>query len=351
MLSQDQAEILTGAELDALDDDQVQAFLDREVVFARMAPEHKLRLVTAFQARGEVVAVTGDGVNDAPALRKADIGVVMGLTGTDVAKEAADVILVNDNFATIVDAIEEGRAIFDNLRKFATYIFSSNVPEILPFMLTAIFQIPLALTVRQILAIDLGTDMLPGLALGSERPEPDIMQRKPRRRDQPLLDRKLLQRAFFWLGPIEAALAFSGFILVYALAGDFALLRSFTPQAAAQGLIAAYPIQLLAITVYHAGVVMAQVGNAFACRSDINHGRRLGWTSNRFLILGIVVEISLILILIYFKPLGNAFQHVALPPVFWLWLGLYPFVLYNLERFRKRLVRRHWEKQKSSEVL
>ena len=118
MLSEGNAHILTGAELEKLDDEQLQSLLDGNVVFARMAPEHKLRLVTAFQNRGEVVAVTGDGVNDAPALRKADVGVVMGLTGTDVAKEAADVILINDNFATIVDAIEEGRAVYDNLRKF-----------------------------------------------------------------------------------------------------------------------------------------------------------------------------------------------------------------------------------------
>jgi P-type Ca2+ transporter type 2C len=275
----------------------------------------------------------------------------MGLTGTDVAKEAADVILVNDNFATIVDAIEEGRAIFDNLRKFVTYIFSSNVPEILPFILTAMVNIPLALTVRQILAIDLGTDMLPGLALGTEKPEPDIMQRKPRRRDQPLLDRKLLQRAFLWLGLIETVLAFSGFFLVYAFAGDFALLQRFAPQNTFQGLISVYPIQALAVTVYHAGVVLAQVGNAFACRSEVKRGRSLGWTSNRFLILGIAVEIALIMILIYFTPLAIVFQHVPIPPVFWLWLGFYPFVLYGLEWQRKNLVRGQGQKQKSSEVL
>lgn len=346
MLSNDEVEILTGGELDELDDDQVKMLLDREVVFARMAPEHKLRLVTVLQACGEVVAVTGDGVNDAPALRKADVGVVMGLTGTDVAKEAADIILVNDNFATIVDAIEEGRAIFDNLRKFVTYIFSSNVPEILPFIFTALFNIPLALTVRQILAIDLGTDMLPGLALGTEKPEPDIMLRKPRHRDQPLLDRKLLQRALLWLGPIEAALAFSGFFLVYALAGSTPILlpEGLAKQTAYQGLFGNYPIHMLAVTVYHAGVVLAQVGNAFACRSEVNRGRSLGWIRNRFLILGILVETGLIMTLIYFEPLAIAFQHVPLPPVFWLWLGLYPFVLYGLEWLRRKLVRGQDEK-------
>jgi len=277
--------------------------------------------------------------------------VAMGITGSDVAKEAADVILVNDNFATIVTAIEEGRAVFDNLRKFMTYIFSSNVPEILPFLLTAMFNIPLALTVRQILAIDLGTDMLPGLALGTERPEPDIMQRQPRRRDQPLVDRPLLVRAFLWLGLIETALAFSGFFLVYALSGNLALLAGLPAQATLRNLVDVFPVQLLAITVYHAGVVLAQAGNAFACRSEVNRGRALGWTTNRFLIGGVGAEIGLIMLLIYIRPLAGVFQHVPLPLIFWLWLGLYPFVLYSLERLRKGLARRRQQRQDNSEVL
>jgi magnesium-transporting ATPase (P-type) len=161
--------ILTGAELDSLNETELQKILGKEVILARMAPEHKLRLVSAFQARGDVVAVTGDGVNDAPALRKADVGIAMGVIGTDVAKEASDIILTNDDFSAIVTAIEEGRAVYDNIRKFITYIFSSNVPEILPFIVTGLFHnIPLALSVRQIIAIDLGTDLLPALALGME---------------------------------------------------------------------------------------------------------------------------------------------------------------------------------------
>lgn len=340
MLSGEEGEILTGAELDKLDDEQLQTLLPREVIFARMAPEHKLRLVAAFQARGEVVAVTGDGVNDAPALRKADVGMAMGLTGTDVAKEAADVILINDNFASLVDAIEEGRAVYDNLRKFITYIFSSNVPEFLPFILTALFNIPLALTVRQILAIDLGTDMLPGLALGTEKPEPDILHRKPRRRDQPLIDRSLLLRAFLWLGLIETMLAFSGYLLVFALSGNYAWPLDFQAFAPALGSLSAYPTLLLAITAYHAGVVLAQAGNAFATRSEVNRGRSLGWISNRFLVVGVATEIILIMVLVYFRPLAGVFQHVPLPPIFWLWLGFYPFALYSLEWVRKSWARR-----------
>jgi Ca2+-transporting ATPase len=275
----------------------------------------------------------------------------MGLTGTDVAKEAADIILVNDNFATIVDAIEEGRAIYDNLRKFITYIFSSNVAEIMPFILTVLFNIPLALTVRQILAIDLGTDLLPGLALGTEKPEPEIMQRAPRRRDQPLLDRKLLQRAFFWLGPIETGLAFSGFFLVYALSGSSPWPFDFKSITSAFDTLEADPTLLLAITVYHAGVVMAQVGNAFASRSEDHRGRSLGWLSNRFLVIGVGAEIGLIISLIYLHPLARVFQHVPLPPILWLWLSLYPVVLYNLERVRKQWACWLRQKKELPEVL
>jgi len=162
--------IVTGGELETMTDFELQGLLEKEIIYARMAPDHKLRLVAAYQAAGEVVAVTGDGVNDAPALRKADVAVAMGMVGTDVAKEAADVILTDDNFGDFVSAIEEGRAVYDNLRKFITYIFSSNVPEILPFILAALFNIPLALLVIQILAIDLGTDLLPALALGPRNP-------------------------------------------------------------------------------------------------------------------------------------------------------------------------------------
>ena len=199
MLTTKNSIILTGAELDELSDIALQELLDKEVLFARMAPEHKMRLVSAFQQRGEVVAVTGDGVNDAPALRKADVGISMGIVGTDVAKEAADIILTQDDFGAIIAAIEEGRGVYDNIRKFITYIFSSNVPEFMPFIVKANFPlIPLALSVRQILAIDLGTDMFPALALGMEKPEPDVMKRPPRPRNQPLLDSGLLWRAFGW---------------------------------------------------------------------------------------------------------------------------------------------------------
>jgi Ca2+-transporting ATPase len=331
--------ILTGAELEKLNDFELQEILRQEVVFARMAPEHKLRLVAAFQGQGEVVAVTGDGVNDAPALRKADVGVSMGLVGTDVAKEAADVILTNDNFSTIARAIEEGRTVYDNLRKFTTYIFSSNVPEILPFILTALLTpqvMPLALGVKQILAIDLGTDLFPALALGSEKPEPDVMERPPRKKLQPLIDNKLLQRSFMWLGLIEAALCFLSFYFINnwldipALQSLHAAIFSNIPHASQYD---------LAITVYYAGVVMAQVGNAFACRTERNRGRSLGWFSNPALLRGIAIELAILLGLIYLPPLADLFEHIAIPPVIWAGLITFPVIIYSLDWIRKWIVR------------
>ncbi len=345
MISTPNPTILTGAELDGMNDAELQTLLAKEVLFARMAPEHKLRLVSAFQARGDVVAVTGDGVNDAPALRKADVGISMGIIGTDVAKEAADIILTTDNFGAIISAIEEGRAVFDNIRKFITYIFSSNVPEILPFMVAGTFpSIPLALTVRQILAIDLGTDLFPALALGMEKPEPDVMQHPPRPRNQPLLDRSLLGRSF-WLGSIEAALCYTGFFAVYLLSGNAAILQlpflNLNPIMGSLKLtIAPDSVYKVAITVFHAGVVMAQVGNAFACRSSKTRSTYLGWLSNRYLLLGVAIEIAVIVALIYVPFLGNAFNHAQLPPRYWLGLGLFGPVLYSLEWIRKAISRR-----------
>jgi magnesium-transporting ATPase (P-type) len=349
MLSTPNPRIITGAEVDEMSELELQKAIENEVIFARMAPEHKLRLVSSFQARGDVVAVTGDGVNDAPALRKADVGIAMGIVGTDVAKEAADIILTNDNFGAIVHAIEEGRAIFDNIRKFITYIFSSNVPEILPFVISASFShIPLALNVRQILAIDLGTDILPAVALGVEKPEPDVMQHPPRPRNQPLIDNKLLGRALLWLGLIEAIMCYVGFFAVYILTGNGAALGLppflanpklpeflsflYTPQ----------PLkitELMAVTVFHAGVVMAQIGNAFACRSEISRGTKLGWSSNKYLLIAALSEILFITMLIYYQPLAVQFEHIPLPAYYWIALGLFPFILYGIEWVRKTVVR------------
>ncbi len=342
MLTTAQPHILTGAELDELEDLQLQEMLDQEIIFARMAPEHKLRLVAAYQARGEVVAVIGDGVNDAPALRKADIGIAMGMAGTGVAKEAADVILTSDNFLSVVTAIHEGRAVYENLRKFATYIFASNVPEIVPFLLMALFDLPPALTVSQILAIDLGTDLMPALGLGGELPEANIMEHPPRPRHQPLLDRDLFLRAFAWLGLIETALCYVGFFYIFYANDALNLLQfypvdwlSFTERIATpEGRLYA-----TATTAFHVGVVMAQIGNALACRTEKGHVHSLGWASNRFLLLGMVVEVVLILATVYIEPLASLFEHQPLPLKVWLGLGLFAPILYVLDWLRREIFR------------
>jgi len=344
MLTTSNSIILTGAELDELSEPALQELLDKEVLFARMAPEHKMRLVSAFQHRGEVVAVMGDGVNDAPALRKADVGISMGIVGTDVAKEAADIILTQDDFSAITAAIEEGRGVYDNIRKFITYIFSSNIPEIMPFIVKAnLPMIPLALSVRQILAIDLGTDMFPALALGMEKPEPDVMKRPPRPRNQPLLDRGLLLRAF-WLGAIESALCFAGFLSIFILSGhaDEIGLAFLTPLAELVDFdltLSFDQAMVLAATVYHAGVVTSQVGNALACRSDRMRSSSLGWLSNKFLLLGILIELVGIVSIIHIPFLARIFNHVPLPGWIWLVLALNAFVLYSVEWIRKAMVR------------
>jgi Ca2+-transporting ATPase len=342
MLTADNPRILTGAELDQLSDAQLQVLLREEVIFARMAPEHKLRLVAAFQERGDVVAVIGDGVNDAPALRKADIGVAMGIIGTDVAREAADIILTDDNFGAVASAVEEGRTVFDNLRKFSTYIFASNIPEMIPLVLSALFDIPMTLTVAQILAIDLGTDLLPALALGSERPEPDVMTRPPRKRGQPLLDRSVAGRSL-WLGLVETVLCYAGFFFVYYWvdpSGWQGLIRPmWLPY---EQLLGTMPgkTYILATTVFLAGVVSCQIGNAFACRTSRGRVGGLGYFSNRMLLLTAALAIALLFTLIYVPVLNSLFELLPLPPVFWAFLALFGPTVYILERTRKSLVRR-----------
>jgi magnesium-transporting ATPase (P-type) len=161
-------EIVTGDRLRVMSNAHLMLALDaEEILFARIGADQKLQVIQALQRRGEIVAVTGDGVNDAPALKQGDIGIAMGRGGTDVAREAADMVLLDDNFASIVNAVEEGRAVFANIRKFMTYILASNVPELVPYLVFGLFGVPLPLTVIQILAVDLGTDMLPALALGT----------------------------------------------------------------------------------------------------------------------------------------------------------------------------------------
>jgi Ca2+-transporting ATPase len=345
-LVSDQVHVVTGEKMGNLSDAQLRQIVKYRpgLVFARMSPEHKLRLVQAYKDIGEVVAVTGDGVNDAPALRAAHIGIAMGQNGTDVAREAADIVLIDDNFATIVIAIEQGRAIYQNIRKFMTYILASNVPEIVPFLGMVAFKIPPALTILQILAVDLGTDMVPALALGAESPEPGLMQRPPRPKQEFLLNRSLLLRAYGFLGMIEAVLSMAGFFWVWHGHGySLADLQQVTPAILAH---TANPevtgIYRQATTMTLATIVACQVGNLFACRSDWGSAFRQSWRNNHLLWYGIAFESVALLAFIDFPPFRYAFSTASLAPWHWLVILICPLILFGLEESRKAWFRRRW---------
>jgi len=322
--------IVVGDHLERMNKTQLQLALDApEIIFARTRADQKWRIVEALQAKGEVVAVTGDGVNDAPALKQADIGIAMGASGTDVARQAADMVLLDDNFASIVAAIEEGRAVFDNIRKFLTYILTSNIPEIVPYLLFAVFNVPLGLTVAQILAIDLGTDMVPALALAVERPHPEVMNRPPRRRSERLIDTGLLIRAYGFLGPLQAAGAMAAFFIVLAGGG----------WSWGQELATDAPLYLHATTACLATVVVMQMANLFACRSHDRSAFRFSPHTNRLIPIGLAFEAALIAALVY-TPVGNAlFATTLLDVNDWLRAGLFALLLLLAEEARKLIVR------------
>ncbi len=311
---------------------------EREIVCARATAADKMRIVQCLQRRGEVVAVTGDGVNDAPALKTADVGIAMGRSGTDVAKAAADIVLLDDDFASIVAAIEEGRAVYANIRKFLTYILSSNIPELVPYLAFVLLRVPLPLTVIQILAVDLGTDILPALALGAERPDPELMQRQPRARGERLLSWSLLCRAYLFLGAIEAAVS----LMIY-----FAVLRA-GGWTWGMPLAPAAPLYREATTACLAAIVLLQAANLWVCRHPREPFWRLAPRGNRLLLAGMCAELALIAAIVYWPPLQTAFGTAALPA--WVWLAALPgpLVLLLLEESRKAWMRASRSTESSS---
>jgi calcium-translocating P-type ATPase len=328
--------MVTGAELDAL----AQTDLDRllressELVVARSNPETKLHIVDALRAEGHTVAMTGDGVNDAPALRRADIGVAMGASGTDVAREAATMVLTDDNFASIVAAVEEGRVVYDNIRKFITYIFVHAVPEVVPFLLYALAggAIPLPLTALQVLAIDLGTDTVPALALGREAAEPGTMDRPPRPREAGIISRAMLSRAWLRLGLVEAVLVTGGYFLVLLVAGW----SPNDPTGPGTPLHHAY---LQATTMTWAGIVACQMGAAFAVRTTDASLWEIGVFSNRHLLRGVAFSLGFAAVIIFVPPVQSIFKTASLSVAELAILACYPVIVWGsdeLWRWRRR---------------
>src|SRR5512139_1529059 len=325
--------ILRGPAMDAMPDGELSEALRGEVILARVSPEHKRRAVTALQRMGHVVAVTGDGVNDAPALKKADIGVAMGIAGTDVAKEAADMVLADDNFASIVNAVEEGRAVYANIKKFLCYIFTSNTPEAVPFILFAFTggRIPLALNVMQVLSVDLGTDLVPALALGAEPPEAGIMDRPPRKLSEHAITPALLVRAYLFLGLIQSAAAMAAFYFLFWRGGYRGMWT---------GLPSSGPLYRTATAMTLAAVVATQIGNLFAQRTTRASLFRAGLPANRLLWAGIAVEISLLLAIVYLPPLQRLFGTAGIPLEGWLFILPFAPALLLADEARKAIVRR-----------
>lgn len=319
---------LTGAEL-AGDDLELGELLDRDgLVIARVEPEDKLRIARALRKRGHVVAMTGDGVNDAPALREADIGVAMGRSGTDVAREAADLVLLDDDFATIVAAIEHGRGIFANVRRFLTYHLTDNVAEVTPFLVWALSggRIPLALGVLQILALDIGTDTLSATALGAEPPEGRVLDEPPARGR--LLDASVARRAFGLLGPVEAGMAMVAFFSTFLSAGW----RPGDPFPRGATLLAASGAAFVT-------VVVAQTANAFACRSTTRTPWALGWLTNPLLIGGAVIEFVIAMAFVVVPILADALGQAAPSAVGWLVALASAGVMLAVDAMHKRFAR------------
>lgn len=320
---------LNSSDVQHMSDNELKDFLKKDdIVFYRMTPSDKLRVVTLLKDLDEIVAVTGDGVNDAPALKKADCGIAMGISGTDVAKEVADIILLDDNFATIVSAIEEGRAVFENIRNFITYIFSSNIPEIIPYIVYVLTNIPLPLTIMQILAIDLGTDILPALSLGTEKPAKEIMEKPPRSEQEKLLDLKTLLRAYCFLGPFEAVAGFFGYF--YIMTNGFETLQLSTNPT----------VYIQATSAFFVAIVITQIANVFVCRNSQKSIFSLGFTTNRMILLAIIVELLLSIFIIYTHMGNKFFQTHPLPLNVWLYLIPFAFLLLIADEIRKYISHR-----------
>eukprot|EP01118_Nematostelium_gracile_P012128 TRINITY_DN4390_c0_g1_i1.p1 TRINITY_DN4390_c0_g1~~TRINITY_DN4390_c0_g1_i1.p1 ORF type:complete len:403 (+),score=118.85 TRINITY_DN4390_c0_g1_i1:161-1369(+) len=343
--------VIKGNEIPELTKEQWDFILEKkQIVFARTSPEQKLQIVEQLQKRGEVVAVTGDGVNDSPALKKADLGCAMGIAGSDVSKDAADVILLDDNFASIVAGVEEGRIIFDNLKKSINYTLSSNSAELFPFILFAIARLPLALSAVLILCIDLGTDMIPAISLAYEKPESDIMKRKPRnvKKDR-LVSLKLALFSYGWLGTIQALAGFTAYFVTFAEYGlspsdivgtSFTYFKTGAEDFMGYNEKAQIKILHEAQTAFFVAVVITRIGCVLVCKT-----RKLSLFSknvfnNYILDMGLFIEIALVVILTYVPFIQIPFATQTINYKIWL-IGL-PFLAFVIasDELRKFIIRK-----------
>ena len=343
-------QVIRGIDLENLSDQAVVDEVNKgNVIFARVSPEQKLRIVKVLKKGGAIVAVTGDGANDAPSLKEADIGVAMGTSGTDVAREAADIVLLNDSFASIVRAVESGRSIYENIRKFIVYVFSHNWAELIPYVLfavlsTSVFAIPLPLLVVQVLVIDLAIDVIPSLALSREPPEAGIMQEPPRSIKERLFTRKVLLRSVF-IGAIIAVLSLYGCLNAWANAGwQIGMPIPNDWQFGVEG-ITPNPAYLKGVTMMFAGIVVAQAGNVLACRTSKQSIFRISLSKNRWIVWGILAQLGILAILIYVPLMQDVFGTVALGLMDWAYLLLLALAVIFAEEARKFIMRHLFTKK------
>jgi magnesium-transporting ATPase (P-type) len=335
---------VTGTDLDGLGEDELRALLKdpSPVLFARVKPEHKMRVVSAFKDLGEIVAVTGDGANDAPALRRADIGVAMGASGTDVAREAAVMVLLDDSFASIAAAVERGRSVYQNIRTFLIYVFTSNVGELVPILVATFAGFPLVpLSAVQVLAIDLGSDVLPALALGTLQPEPGTMDRPPRNPREPLFSGAVVRRILF-LGGFQAAGVTAAFFWCIHTAG--LPFDAFTVD---------NPVYREALTMTQAGIVVSQIFVGLTVRSDRLSIVTLGLRSSGRMLAAQGLSLVLICAISYLPVLQRLFHTAALSTLDWAVLVAFGLLLLAADETRKVVVRarmRHGESRFGRDV-
>jgi len=345
--------VVTGGQLKDMTDQELDEVLTYDqIVFARTSPQQKLRIVEGFQRQGQIVAVTGDGVNDSPALKKADIGIAMGIAGSQVSKEAADMILRDDNFSSIVKGVEEGRLIFDNLKKSIAYTLTSKIPETMPFICFIIFQIPLPLETVLILCVDVGTDLLPAISLSYEKPEADIMKRRPRNaQTDRLVTRKLISYSYLQIGIIQAL---SGFYTYIVLMGDFGF-----PASSLLGLSTDFDdenkyilvndrvwdyddrqkVLSRAQTGYFVTIVLSQIADLCVSKTRKLSMFQQGM-KNVVMITGMVVMLTIACALTYIPPLNVGLGTVPIQFVHWLHPLPFCFLIFVYDEGRKYMIRR-----------